>query len=43
MVDILGTRKGERVHAPVLRHDALCHSVEIEGRWMMRGENESYC
>lgn len=27
MMDILGTRKGERVHTPVLSHDALYHSV----------------
>lgn len=27
MMDILGTRKGERVHTPVLRHDGLCHSA----------------
>lgn len=27
MMDVLGSRKGERVHAPVLRHDRLCHAV----------------
>lgn len=33
MVDILRTRKGERVHTPVLRHDDLCHSVyRIQGQ-----------
>lgn len=35
MVNILGAREGERVHAPVLRHDGSSHAAKIESR----GEN----
>lgn len=35
MMDILGAREGERVHAPVLRHDGSSHAAKIKSR----GEN----
>lgn len=32
MMNILGAREGERVHAPVLRHDGSSHAAKIESR-----------